>query len=85
MYAGDSLVVAFDPWTLAIAVIIYIVRLDDVLQRGRGKLAMKEGARLCRTIGTWCSSCFRVLGVRVLRRAHHLEVLLQLDAGAHRQ
>ena len=23
--------------------------------------------------------------VRVVRRAHHLEVLLQLDAGAHRQ
>ena len=27
-----------------------------------GKLAMKEGARLCHTIGTWCSSCIRILG-----------------------
>jgi len=27
-----------------------------------GKLAMKEGAKLCRTIGTWCSSCIRILG-----------------------
>ena len=26
---------------------------------------MKEGAKLCHTIGTWCSACFRVLGVCV--------------------
>ena len=24
--------------------------------------AMKEGAGLCRSIGTWCSSCIRILG-----------------------
>lgn len=23
---------------------------------------MKEGAKLCHTIGTWCSSCIRILG-----------------------
>ncbi len=65
VYAGDSLVVAFDPWTLAIAVIIYIVLSMMSCNEDEGKLAMKEGARLCHTIGTWCSSCFRVLGVCV--------------------
>jgi conjugal transfer mating pair stabilization protein TraN len=65
VYAGDSLVVAFDPWTLVIAVIIYIVLSMMSCNEDEGKLAMKEGARLCHTIGTWCSSCFRVLGVCV--------------------
>jgi conjugal transfer mating pair stabilization protein TraN len=27
-----------------------------------GKLAMKEGAGLCRSLGTYCSSCIRILG-----------------------
>ncbi|WP_438503542.1 hypothetical protein, partial [Enterobacter cloacae] len=45
VYAGDSLVVAFDPWTLAIAVIIYIVLSMMSCNEDEGKLAMKEGAR----------------------------------------
>lgn len=65
VYAGESIVVAFDPWTLAIAVIIYIVLSMMSCNEHEGKLAMKEGARLCHTIGTWCSSCLRVLGVCV--------------------
>lgn len=65
VYAGDSLVVAFDPWTLAIAVIIYIIMSMMSCNEDEGKLAMKEGARLCHTIGTWCSSCIRILGACV--------------------
>ena len=65
VYAGDSLVVAFDPWTLAIAVIIYIIMSMMSCNEDEGKLAMKEGAKLCHTIGTWCSSCLRILGVCV--------------------
>jgi thiol-disulfide isomerase/thioredoxin len=65
LYAGDSLVVAFDPWSLVIAVIIYIVLSMMSCNEDEGKLAMKEGAKLCHTIGTWCSSCIRILGVCV--------------------
>ena len=65
LYAGDSLVVAFDPWSLVIAVVIYIILSMTSCNEDEGKLAMKEGARLCHTVGTWCSSCFRILGVCV--------------------
>jgi conjugal transfer mating pair stabilization protein TraN len=62
VYSGQSIVVAFDPWSLVIAVVIYIILSMMSCNEEEGKLAMKEGARLCHTIGTWCSSCFRVLG-----------------------
>ncbi|WP_428422664.1 type-F conjugative transfer system mating-pair stabilization protein TraN [Methylibium sp.] len=65
VYASDSLVVAFDPWSLVIAVIIYIIMSMMSCNEDEGKLAMKEGARLCHTIGTWCSSCIRILGACV--------------------
>ena len=58
----DSLVVAFDPWSLAIAVVIYIVVSMTSCNEDEGKLAMKEGAHLCHAVGTWCSSCLTILG-----------------------
>ncbi|MBX9794852.1 MAG: type-F conjugative transfer system mating-pair stabilization protein TraN, partial [Burkholderiaceae bacterium] len=65
VYSSADMIVAFDPWSLVIAVIIYIILSMMSCNEDEGKLAMKEGARLCHTIGTWCSSCFRVLGVCV--------------------
>lgn len=62
LYAGESVVVAFDPWSLAIAVVIYIVMSMMSCDEEEGKLAMKEGAKLCHTVGTYCSSCIRILG-----------------------
>jgi len=62
LYAGDSLVVAFDPWSLAIAVVIYIVMSMMSCNEEEGKLSMKEGAGLCHTVGTYCSSCIRIFG-----------------------
>lgn len=62
LYSGQSVVVAFDPWSLAIAVVIYIAMSMTSCNADEGKLAMKEGAGLCRSIGTWCSSCIRILG-----------------------
>ena len=62
LYAGESVVLAFDPWSLAIAVVIYIAMSMLSCNEEEGKLAMKEGAKLCRTIGSWCSSCIRILG-----------------------
>lgn len=42
--------------------VMYIAVSMMSCNAGEGKLAMKEGAQLCHTIGTWCSSCIRVLG-----------------------
>ena len=50
------MVVAFDPWSLVIAVVIYIILSMMSCNEQEGKLAMKEGAGLCHTIGSWCSS-----------------------------
>ena len=58
----DSLVIAFDPWSLAIAVVIYIAMSMTSCNEEEGKLAMKEGAGLCHSIGTYCSSCISILG-----------------------
>jgi hypothetical protein len=60
--SGDSFAIAFDPWSLAIAVVIYIVMSMSSCNDNEGRLAMQEGAHLCHTIGSWCSSCFKVLG-----------------------
>jgi conjugal transfer mating pair stabilization protein TraN len=62
LYSGESLVVAFDPWSLVIAVVIYIIMSMSSCNEEEGKLAMKEGAGLCHTVGTWCSSCIRIFG-----------------------
>jgi conjugal transfer mating pair stabilization protein TraN len=62
LYAGDSVVVAFDPWTLAIAVVVYIILSMASCNEEEGKLAMKQGAGLCHEIGSWCSSCIKILG-----------------------
>lgn len=62
LYNGPSMVIAFDPWSLVIAVIIYIVMSAMSCNEQEGRIAMQEGARLCRAVGTYCSSCIRVLG-----------------------
>ncbi len=54
--SSESVVVAFDPWSLAIAVIIYIVMSMMSCNEEEGKLAMKKGAGLCHEVGTYCSS-----------------------------
>lgn len=62
LFTGDSIAIAFDPWSLAIAVVIYIVMSMMSCNEEEGKLAMKEGAHLCHTIGERCSSCIRIFG-----------------------
>jgi conjugal transfer mating pair stabilization protein TraN len=62
LYSGQSVVVAFDPWSLVIAIVIYIILSLTSCNPEEGKLAMKEGAKLCHTVGTRCTSCFMLLG-----------------------
>ena len=63
--AGEGVVVAFDPWSLVIAVIIYVILSMMACNEEEGRLALKEGASLCHSVGTYCSSCLRVLGICV--------------------
>ena len=62
LFSGESVVIAFDPWSLAIAVVMYAVTSLASCNEGEAKLAMKEGAGLCHAIGSYCSSCIRILG-----------------------
>jgi conjugal transfer mating pair stabilization protein TraN len=57
--AGSGVVVAFDPWSLVIAVIIYIVMQLLECNEQEARLALREGARLCHTVGSYCSTCIR--------------------------
>lgn len=54
--SGEGLVIAFDPWSLVIAVVIYIVMSMMSCNQNEGVLAMKKGAHLCHDIGNYCSS-----------------------------
>lgn len=65
LFAGDSVVIAFDPWSLAIGAVLYVAMELASCNEAEGKLAMKEGARLCHTVGSWCSSCISILGACV--------------------
>ncbi|WP_136415855.1 type-F conjugative transfer system mating-pair stabilization protein TraN [Herbaspirillum sp. ST 5-3] len=58
----DSLAIAFDPWSLAVSVVFYVAMSMTSCNEEEGKLAMKEGAHLCHTVGSWCSSCITVFG-----------------------
>ena len=60
LYAGDNVVIAFDPWSLAIAMVIYVVMSFMSCNADEAKLALKNGAGLCHYVGNYCSS--RVLG-----------------------
>jgi conjugal transfer mating pair stabilization protein TraN len=62
VYSSQTMIVAFDPWTLVIAVIIYIIVSQLSCNEYEARLALKEGAKLCHTVGTYCSTCLRILG-----------------------
>jgi conjugal transfer mating pair stabilization protein TraN len=69
LYAGESMVIAFDPWSLAIAAVIYVVMSLSSCDAQEGTLAMRRGAGLCHEIGEYCSS--RVLGKCTTRSHTH--------------
>lgn len=61
-FSDGRMTIQGDPFTLAMAV--YIRSALDISECNKEEtlLAMREGAELCRTVGTYCSSCIRVLG-----------------------
>jgi len=62
LLSTQSMVIAFDPWSLAISVVMYAVMSLASCNPSEARLAMKEGAQLCHTLGSYCSSCLRILG-----------------------
>lgn len=62
LLSTDSLVVAFDPWSLAISVLMFAAMSLTSCSQSEARLAMKEGANLCHSLGSYCSSCIRLLG-----------------------
>jgi conjugal transfer mating pair stabilization protein TraN len=70
LYSGaitesTGMVIAFDPWTLVIAVVIAVVMAALECNPEEAKTALSEGARLCHAVGTWCSRS--VLGSCITR------------------
>ena len=66
LYAGDSLVIAFDPgrWPLRVVIIYIVMSMSSCNEEGRQ--ARDEGrGRPVPRVGTWCSSCIRILGACV--------------------
>ncbi len=53
--------VGFDPWSLVIAIVIYIIMDMMSCDQEDQVLGMKRGQGLCHQVGSWCSS--KVLGV----------------------
>jgi conjugal transfer mating pair stabilization protein TraN len=60
--AGEGVVLAFNPWSLAITAVIYVALTMSECNEGEARLALKEGAGLCHQVGRYCSSCIMVLG-----------------------
>ena len=58
--------VGFDPWSLAIAVAIYIIMDMMKCEQEEQLLGMKRGQGLCQQVGSWCDS--KVLGVCVTKK-----------------
>ena len=59
---STGMVVAFDPWTLALAVVITVIMSAMSCNSDEAVTALSEGAHLCHSLGNWCSSCIRILG-----------------------
>ena len=62
LYEGASLVLAFNPFTLIIAVVVMVVLAMMSCDEEEAILARKKGAALCHDIGTYCSSKSALLG-----------------------
>jgi hypothetical protein len=65
--SAGSMAVAFNPWSLAVSVVLYVALDAMACGDGENKLAMKRGAGLCHETGEYCSR--RLLG-RCITRTH---------------
>jgi conjugal transfer mating pair stabilization protein TraN len=67
--AGEGVVLAFDPWSLVIAIVIYVIMSLMECDEREGRLALQRGASLCHEVGSYCSH--KVLGMCVTTTHSH--------------
>ena len=67
--AGEGVVLSFDPWSLAITAVIYVVMSLMECNANEGRLALQRGASLCHRVGSYCSN--RLLGSCITRTYSH--------------
>ena len=63
---GGIAFVGFDPWSLVIAIVIYIIMDMMSCDQDDQILGMKRGQGLCHQVGSWCSS--KILGACVEKK-----------------
>lgn len=68
-FAEGTVIVAFDPWSAAIAVAVYVVMQALQCDQAENLLAMRRGQNLCLHVGSYCSSKF--LGACITQKQAH--------------
>ena len=68
-FAEGTVMLAFDPWSAVIAVIVYVVMEALECDPAENTLGMKRGQNLCTHVGSYCSS--KVLGSCVTKKEVH--------------
>lgn len=59
---STGMVISFDPWSLALAVVVTVIMSAMECNSEEAVTALSEGAGLCHSVGTRCTSCIRLLG-----------------------
>jgi len=68
-FAEGTVVVAFDPWSAVIAVVVYVVMQALQCDQAENLLAMRRGQNLCIHVGSYCSS--KILGACITQKQAH--------------
>jgi len=68
-FAEGTVMLAFDPWSAVIAVVVYVVTQALECDQAENTLGMRRGQNLCTHVGSYCSS--KVLGSCVTKKEVH--------------
>ena len=68
-FAEGTVIVAFDPWSAVIAVVVYVVMQALQCDQAENLLAMRRGQNLCIHVGSYCSS--KILGACITQKQAH--------------
>lgn len=68
-FAEGTVVIAFDPWSAVIAVVVYVVTQALECSDAENLLAMRRGQNLCTHVGSYCGS--KVLGTCITKKEAH--------------
>jgi conjugal transfer mating pair stabilization protein TraN len=68
-FAEGTVMVAFDPWSAIIAVIVYVVMEALECDPAENTLGMRRGQNLCTHVGSYCSS--KALGSCITKKEVH--------------